>query len=55
MATEREIAAARSQDRQRLLEGQKRRNALWSAVIGGRPNSGRRRGLDLRGIDETYD
>ena len=34
MATEREIAAARSQDRQRLLEGQKRRNALWSVVIG---------------------
>jgi hypothetical protein len=32
MATESEIAAACNHDRIRLLEGQKRRNALWSAA-----------------------
>jgi hypothetical protein len=33
MATESEIAAARNRDRLRLLEGQKRRNATWSAAL----------------------
>jgi hypothetical protein len=31
-ATERELASARNRDRLRLLEGQKRRNATWSAA-----------------------